>query len=726
MTRLNVHDVRKIEELMDDIKIPSVKNLDFECLVLNPSVSKKADRKKETLKSFYCTYNFKLALKNVLLNNTYKLIMETNPKARKEVYQQCPYLNDFMYRNGNEIYCDAKSIIEKCYADKIKDEEKIWELFVIGFYDKWEERYIKELKFQPIDSCKLNCRKGLIASSGINNYLKNFEDNVFLYDSNNYDYVAYDNRKIKWLIRNLPLLENMAGRDEFVIIHDILNELMYDTGVLVEKLKSIPYSRNLQMMKGELLASAYQLYLQNQSADDVEYILNRKGLGVDKQRLNGQPKAPIVFAWEDAYKEKIKNIGYYKKVLKILFVLSNGEKEFIDNIAKLIALSILGKDGCEKLNLKVSQSFIILTNNKRFVREFLISMFKIGHISCGGLKPNDFYRFIKKEVSYDRLKVSELWGISEDTVANLSNPKMTGKFLEDKLNSVVINITSEFDKFNDKDYFRNLVTGKTVKYNNEYLGKQEFNSDKQYIFIVSNDEEVKKLEINDTNIYKLSHNIPPDIFYDDRDFECNDFEKRFIVTDFARYGLKLLLESTSDSENHYNHTGEITNPLTYFIENCCNIVEVETNKNEENSTKEKIKPNETNSTAMITLGVAYNLFYDIVNPQYKFQKEFNQEFVKKYGFPYDIIKNCRSKAKERDLNNGYVGDKEVISDKGAYCLGLIVKPKNKILDIAKQCKNDLEKNSLKLTEAEFIQFMADIGDLHFNEDEYVELIKPRR
>ena len=727
MSGLNEKDVEKVKQLMDDVKIPSVKNLDFRHFMLNPYMSEQIDKKRKELKIFYCTSNLKLELKDIVLNKTYNLVIERNPNARSGRSQPCRYLQDFIYSNRQEIDFDAKSIINKCYAANITDEEKIWELFMIKFYAKWEKKYLMLLKYQPIDNCQLDCRKGLIGNSGINKYLKNFEDNIILCDANNHTYVSYDNRKIKWIIRNLPLLENIAGRDEFVIIDDILNEFKYDTGISVEKLNSIPYSRNLQMMKRELLSAICQLYFQNQSADNIEH---SQGCKLDEPRLFVQSNVPIVFGWEytknSRFKGKIKNISYYQKVLKILFILSNGQKEFIDNIAKLIAICILGKNGCEKLKLKMSQSFIILTNNKRFVREFLISIFKIGHISSGGFKPKDYFRFVNKEVSYDKLKVSELWGISEDTVANLSNPKMTGKFLEDKLNSVVINITSEVDKFNDKEYFRNLVTGKKVNYNNEYLGKQELISDKQYIFIVSNDEEIKKLEINDLNIYKLSYNIPPDIFYDERDFECNDFEKRFIVTDFAEYGLKLLFESSSNSENCYNHTEKITNPVTYFIENCCNVVKIDKNLEDESSVNEKIQPNEINSTAMITLGVAYNLFYDIVDPQYKFQKAFDQAFVGQYGFQYKIIPNTRSKAKERDLKNGYTGDKEVVKDKGAYCIGLVVKPKDEIPNIAKQCKSDFEKNTSKFTEEEFIQFIADIGDLHFDEDEYSELIKSSR
>ena len=728
---LSREEIEKIKKCMSDIKFPSIFDVEnLEKLNFNRKI-KNEENPELNLKNYYCILNFDLMLNAKVVSYAYKSINQRAPEGRIRVFEECGICKTFIAQY--DIVDKFIQIFKENGVISSNNIENIIHIFLNKYYDEIKKEYLMFLKsYNYLNSCDCHCRKGLIANSGINNWIAKFENNFLIYDKNFYNFRAYDNRRIKWLIKSVPLFYNLDGKDEALIIGDVLTELKNDNRNLVQCLFPFPYTRNIQEPKRELMNIIKGVVARKFTADNINQEFKKLDFGMEDARINNLYGIPIKFKWETNSAKGIKNIYYYKNLLKILYVLSDGQKNVLDNIAKLMASCVLGSEICGKFKLKVPQSHVITANNKRFVKEFLLSIFKMGRFEDSSFYSNDYassymklWDYAHKYVSLDQIKQSSLWGISEYSIDQLSNPKMTGKFIEDKLYSIIVNITDDVSDCKDHEYFKKLVTGKTVSYKNEYLGKQELTSDKQYIFIVHNNEEMKKIDIDDSKHIELSQNIQPDIYYFNRDIECTDFEKRFMLIDFAKYGLKLLFKSGSNSENHYNHTEKITNPLTYYIQNCCDVVKVETDINGENSKKEKIQPDETNSTAMLTLGVAYNSFYDIVDPQYKFQNGFNKAFVEKYGFQYKIIKNTRSKAKERDLKNGY-SDKEVVKDKGAYCLGLVVKPINEILNIAKQCKSDFEKNTSKFTEEEFVQFIADIGDLHFDEDEYSELIKSSR
>ena len=77
----------------------------------------------------------------------------------------------------------------------------------------------------------------------------------------------------------------------------------------------------------------------------------------------------------------------------------------------------------------------------------------------------------------------------------------------------------------------------------------------------------------------------------------SDYEKFFMLTAFAQYGISLLKKEQADIED--SQSSEIDNPLKYFIEKCCEQKEV----------SDTDKVHEHNSTAIRTLQCAYNNFF---------------------------------------------------------------------------------------------------------------------
>ena len=117
-------------------------------------------------------------------------------------------------------------------------------------------------------------------------------------------------------------------------------------------------------------------------------------------------------------------------------MVTNGNKQCLDNLSKVVAGIILGPTVCKKFDLNIKQCSVVTTNNKTFMTQFLQSIFLIGNSTRG--KDNR-----------DQIKELKTWGITDYTLNELSNPKNTGHFLEDKLYSRFVNITMDCENVKD-------------------------------------------------------------------------------------------------------------------------------------------------------------------------------------------------------------------------------------------------------------------------------------
>ena len=106
---------------------------------------------------------------------------------------------------------------------------------------------------------------------------------------------------------------------------------------------------------------------------------------------------------------------------------------------------------------------------------------------------------------------------------------------------------------------------------------------------------------------------------------------------------------------------------------------------------------------------AYNLFYKIANDIYG-NRKFDKNIEEEEGFVGKIVKDRGNDVRERDLKNGY-GEKEVLKkdSKSNHCLGIIVKPKEEIKNIALEYKESLQHNMKKWRKEEFVDFMINLN-----------------
>lgn len=708
---------------MNNLKFKSVKDaFNFnEDLLKRP----RRDYKKDSLKFFYCNYNFQLALYEVInevMYHHFDIDYWLRPEVMK--HQSCKLLDDFIawvkinlsehiseYMNEDDkknisaLVANIKSNVN-CFNNLQNYLAGIASKVFYSCYEKYRAEYIRYIRQAEnfACNCQIDCRQGLIMSSGIKNYIYKFEGNYFLFNFNSKTFIASDNRKLRWLFKAMPIL-NMSNNiiiDEPLIVNNILKSFAEDG----DNLKCSSYTDNFCCVRNNLLNYLKESFLRNKlTADNFSSLKKQYDIGCQIERSENKPlnNRNLKFFWDHS-DSKIgnKNLSW-AKLAKTLYLLTNGDKQCLDELAKLIAKIIIGTEVCKQFDLKVKKATVIICNNKTFVLQFLQSVFLMGDLPPA-FSHGEFNNLVHNSVSHDQLKNIRTWGITDYNLNELSNPGNTGIFLEDKLYSRILNITTEGGKIIDETYLNNLIAGRVVNGNNEYLGKQSLTSEANYVFIVSRREEVEKINSDNYDEINLSESIPEDILYFNKDTELSDWEKFFILNDLAWYGVKLLLNSEHEEENK---VPKITDPVEFFTEKCCDKKEI----------TEGDKHNAANATAMRTFGKAYNLFYNIVGKEYQLNdNQFDKNIDKKYKFPYIILGGDRGNdIRERDLQNGYADD-EVLkhNSKANICLGLVIKPKQEILNIAEDYAENVNAHKQIFTETEFISF---IGNLCLDESE---------
>lgn len=720
---LNFKDVSVDDVLkeMDKLNFKSVKD----AFNFNESLFKgpKRDYKKDRLRLFYCNCNFYFAFYEVINEIIYQYF-HIDYRVRPEVmkHQSCYFLDNFISwvkinlsgHIAEYITEDERNAVNELLGTFNSDDESFKDLqnklagiaskVFFASYERYRTEYMRYVKNTSCN-CQIDCRQGLIMLSGIKNYLYKFEGNYFFADPGSNTYIASDNRKLRWLVRAMPLVNitNNINIDEALIINDVYKAFNEDE---VQCLNSCRYTDNFCCVRNNLLNYLRESFLRNKlTADNSSYL--KKQYDISKHILmsmNGPiNNRNLKFFW-DHRDSKIgnKNLSW-AKLAKTLYLLTNGDKQCLDELAKLITKIIIGTEVCKQFDLKVKKATVVICNNKTFALQFLQSIFLMGALPSG-FSLKEFYDLTHNSVSYDQLKNIKYWGITDYNLSELSNPSNTGIFLEDKLYSRILNITKEGGKIIDETYLNNLIAGRVVNGNNEYLGKQSLTSEVNYVFIVNRKEEVEKINSDNYDEINLSESIPEDLLYFNKDTELSDWEKFFILNDLARYGVKLLLNAEHEEENK---VPKITDPVEFFTEKCCDKKEI----------TEGDKPDAANATAMRTFGKAYNLFYNIVGKEYQLDdNQFNKNIGEKYKFPYSIVGSERGNdIRERDLQNGYAED-EVLkhNSKANICLGLVIKPKQEILKIAEDYAENVNAHKQIFTETEFISF---IGNLCIDESE---------
>ena len=572
-----------------------------------------------------------------------------------------------IFREIDEIVTKHKSINN---SKELIEDESINEIY-LKLSNEWKRLCVR---------CNAECKLSMIAHSGINKIVYMFEDNFVVYNNTSNTYIASDSRSLRYIFSRY--LDSMGlnvrdSIDESDVISDILKSLEGSRSSFFNELFEFNYGEVICFAKKNIIKRLEQFYCEKYTAENLQIVNNEVLCNKNKKMRRG---AINVFSIYGASAE-------CAFLLKTLFILTDGCKEKFDDLAKMIAGIVIGPRLSQEVGINIPQASLIKTNNTTFIKKFLLDIF-------GALVPN-----------------SRACGVTQYSAAELSNKNMTGKFIEDKLYSRYLNITNKLNFNNSAEcekYLFDLINGKVVKGKNEYLGEQKISSSMYYVFLASGEDDISKFTSNHCNIIELGSSLPKNIEYlakctgekEKPNRTLNVYEIKFMLVHVANYGLELILKEQQENTNSKSYREVIKAPVGFFIEKCCTVID---------NIEEGTKPNASNATGMPTFTAAYNLFYKIANDIYS-NRKFDKNIETEEGFVGKIIKDRGNDVRERDLRHGYSEDEVLKKDsKSNHCLGIIVKPKEEIKNIALEYKESLQHNMQKWRKEEFVDFMIKLN-----------------
>lgn len=685
MSNLTKSNIEGLVALMDKIEYPVIPEEKKES-----RQGLRAYRRTQTLKNFYCRancyYQAKVMLQKIFLSKNFNIAIEP---ACYSVAQYCDYINYFLGQNNGNIENACEAFLNKPENAGKPIPTIVISEFVENYARELSEQYLKAIENVPWYTCNLLCRNGMISQAQRFWPIYDFEGNITLLSNSN-GYIFSDDRKLKGVFNNLELfrLIDTSDGEHLPIINDILNELKAKRHGFVPKIFRRNSTRLMYEVKVALLKEA-----------------SNRGLLLYPYEPNPQSRGLYPFFSNLKTKDSSKLL----KLFNALYVITAGRKDYFDNIAKLVAGIILGSEICKNNRLPINNVMLITANNTQFVREFILSLFLLGVQSDGrqGMDLATYNALVHNKTSEDGLKDSKYYGVTKHTIKELSNENNTGKFLEDRLCSRFLNITDDLTQIKNKEYFIKLLKGEKIVHDSQLLGKQELVSDTSYLFIAAKKNEFKDYDGLSYTEFDLAQNIPEGKRLFGLETDLSDHEKFFMLTAFAQYGISLLKKEQADIDD--SQSSEIDNPLKYFIEKCCEQKEV----------SDTDKVHELNSTAIRTLQYAYNNFFEIVAPKYKMTTTWNKNTFLDYGLDYKVEKTKCNAIRTRDLSRGYT-EKEVLDkiSNANHIMGVIVKPKDEIEKIARECNNETNSNpdSQSLSKEDFLKLIDNTFELSFDEN----------
>lgn len=572
-----------------------------------------------------------------------------------------------IFREIDEIVTKHKSINN---SKELIEDESINEIY-LKLSNEWKRLCVR---------CNAECKLSMIAHSGINKIVYMFEDNFVVYNNTSNTYIASDSRSLRYIFSRY--LDSMGlnvrdSIDESDVISDILKSLEGSRNDFFNKLSEYNYVDAISFAKNHIINRLEQFHCKKYTDENLQNLNNEVFINENIKMRRGCLNE--FRAWGASAECAF--------LLKTLFKLTDGCKEKFDDLAKMIAGIVIGPRLSQEVGINIPQASLIKTNNTTFIKNFLLNIF-------GALVPN-----------------SRACGVTQYSAAELSNKNMTGKFIEDKLYSRYLNITNKLNFNNSAEcekYLFDLINGKVVKGKNEYLGEQKISSSMYYVFLASGEDDISKFTSHHCNIIELGNSLHKNIEFlakctgekEKPNRTLNVYEIKFMLVHVANYGLELILKEQQENTNSKSYREVIKAPVGFFIEKCCTVID---------NIEEGTKPNASNATGMPTFTAAYNLFYKIANDIYG-NRKFDKNIGTEEGFVGKIIKDRSNDIRERDLKNGY-GKDEVLkpNSKSNHCLGIIVKPKEEIKNIALEYKESLQHNMQKWSDEEFVDFMIQLN-----------------
>lgn len=639
-------------------------------------VKNRQPRKMLKIRNCYCEKNFRDRFCELVFGYiSYKCFGNMNvPQC---AVQRCCKIENFFARKQSEICREIDKNVLK-YKFINNSQELMNDEFINKIYsrlsDEWKKLCVR---------CNVECKLVMIATSGINNIVNLFEDNFVVYNNNSNSYIASDSRRLRYIFNhylNYMRLNLRDDIDESDVISDILKSLEGTRNYFFNKLIDSNYGDVIAFAKNHIIKRLEQFYLEKYTAENLPIVDNEvfinenrkmRGMALNFFQISG-------ISTDCAF------------LLNTLYTITDGCKEKFDDLAKMIAGIVIGPILSQEFSIIIPQSLLIKTNNTTFIKKFLLDVF-------GAL------------VSDSRLR-----GVTQYSAAELADKKMTGKFIEDKLYSRYLNITNKLNFNNSAEcekYLFDLIDGKIIKGKNEYLGEQKISSSMYYVFFASSKDDISKFTSKHCNVIKLGSSLPANIEYvakctgekEQLYRTINNYERKFMLVHVANYGLELLLKEQEENTKRKFYREAIKEPVGFFIEKCCTVID---------NIKEGTKPNASNATAMSTFTAAYNLFYEIVDGVYG-NRKFDKNIEKEEGFVGKIVQDRGNDVRERDLKNGYSEEEVLKKDsKSNHCLGIIVRSKEEIKNIALEYKESLQHNMQKWSREEYVDFMIKLNQTY--------------
>ena len=701
MTKLTNESMHMIVNAIKNLKFPTTGDIKHNQNVTSYKKQGAVGLEK-SLREYFCSFNFFYQLDEFVEKCIIKRLGTANSTSTYFSCLNCNVIQNFFVKKNIE-----NMISQTLNSDLLAMKNLFYQQNDIC---RWWNEFKKTCnERENCINCSAICVNCLIDSYKLLN-IYNFEGNIVLWYRENSCFIASDNRKIRPLLLRNPIFHNRLIDNTEYIINEVVKRNFERNNINNNNKIDVVYKPHIIFSRQKLLEKILSIEMEYVSADDYsDFTKNKKNNLISKLALDKNYNIQcMVTSVKNEYTRymslKSEDILNYIRLIKALFQISDGKKEIIDDLAMMYASIFLGRELAKEYNY--SNMTVLITNNKRFVEEFIQSSLLYYFVLRFDLS---YVEGSKNKMPIEKYLSSKESGVSSYSIKELNDENNIGKFLEDKINGTFVNINSDCNVTGDLKQFLKIMKGEAVSGTNKYLGKQTFKTNSHYIFIDYPDSKLQGIGYK-YKIIRLSQEIPKSQLFGVNWHRLTDREKIFLFTEFAEYGLKLLIENKNNSRlpEYECQVGNHSN-LNYpklFIDNCCNKIELE-----DNATS-----NEKNATAMKTLTCAYKLFFFTLTNQ-ETNDEWNKEFfeINNIDCKIESSKKCASIIK-RDLNNGYKEDEVLKATSGGnHCLGLVVKSKKEIVEIAKEIKENCVNNQYtKYSLEEFIEFFNDIKNSNSN------------
>lgn len=574
------------------------------------------------------------------------------------------------YENNNykKLSSDVQLPIVGCidlYGENYKRIKNVVETLFLGEWRKQRQEKIKDHTYKKesffretfntlvsylLDINKFVGKKCIYHQSCIKqtvkihvgNYLSVFENNLMLCDPKNPNLkLAFDKRVLRSFFNEYLIkyffsdCEDVKEEDYDDLIRLTLNcyfdkESAFEKFVLpirpifiaASKLLMIDYLLSNDEYRDKLKPKEIKKIFSQYELDNVPVL--RENLKSNLYELN-----PVYHLTGPVKLSKLQ----YVKLIKALYLMTDGNIEKVKDLAKLMARIYLGSDLCEILGIENKKIALINIANSHFAKQFFTGLFsfayndmKTGYQSVqkksqyahNSVEESDFVNYWKYWNQHNIYRFQQLpyraygdkksyFHISKHRMEDFIKPINVGKFIEDKYYGNIANISVEKIINNEVlSKFKKVIDSGVLENDDSLLGNQKTQLNCKFVFITDEDNSYNNLIEGDIDFeyIRLSDSISKDIcVYQETKYWVTDnyqispvmedsavyrdalaftqYEKYFMSTDFLLYGLSLLVndadtpvskEVDEDLKSGENYI------LNYFIEQCCEMPDYSSEK----------------------------------------------------------------------------------------------------------------------------------------------------